>query len=85
MSLSHERALLNNGPAADCPIPMNRARSSMLSNADIMIVGAGFYGAILAERIASKLGRRVLLIDRRNHVGGNAYSETDPRSVQHLR
>jgi UDP-galactopyranose mutase len=49
-----------------------------LHDAEILIVGAGFYGATLAERIAEKLGRRVLLIDRRAHVGGNAYTETDP-------
>ena len=51
---------------------------ALLNEAAVVIVGAGFYGATLAERIAAKLGRRVLLIDRRNHIGGNAYSETDP-------
>jgi len=40
---------------------------------DWLIVGAGFTGCTLAERIASQLGQRVLLIDRRGHVGGNAY------------
>ena len=53
---------------------------AMFSNVDILIVGAGFYGATLAERIAGKLGRRVMVIDRRTHVGGNAYSETDPQT-----
>jgi UDP-galactopyranose mutase len=52
----------------------------MFSNVDILIVGAGFYGATLAERIAGKLGRRVLVIDRRRHIGGNAYSDTDPET-----
>jgi UDP-galactopyranose mutase len=50
----------------------------MFADVDILIVGAGFYGATLAERIAGELGRRVLVIDRRRHIGGNAYSETDP-------
>ncbi|WP_258051860.1 UDP-galactopyranose mutase [Mesorhizobium sp. INR15] len=50
----------------------------MLSSAEILIVGAGFYGATLAERIATKLGKRVLVIDRRQHIGGNAYTEQDP-------
>lgn len=44
---------------------------------DIVIVGAGFYGATLAERVANELKKRVLLIDRRAHIGGNAYSEND--------
>jgi len=56
---------------------VHRADTSIFANADILIVGAGFYGATLAERIAGKLGRRVLLIDRRTHIGGNSYSETD--------
>jgi UDP-galactopyranose mutase len=45
---------------------------------DILIVGAGFFGATVAERVANVLGKRVLLIDRRDHIGGNAYSEIDP-------
>lgn len=51
---------------------------NMLGAAEVLIVGAGFYGATLAERIATKLGRRVLVIDRRSHIGGNAYTELDP-------
>jgi UDP-galactopyranose mutase len=51
---------------------------NLLSKVDILIVGAGFYGATLAERIATQLGRRVLVIDRRQHIGGNAFTEQDP-------
>ena len=40
---------------------------------DWLIVGAGFTGCTLAERLASQLGQKVLLIDRRNHIGGNAF------------
>src|SRR3954471_11791407 len=40
---------------------------------DYLIVGAGFAGSVLAERLASKAGKKVLLIDKRNHIGGNAY------------
>lgn len=40
---------------------------------DYLIVGAGFAGSVLAERLASQLNKKVLLIDRRNHIGGNAY------------
>ncbi|HEY6633906.1 MAG TPA: UDP-galactopyranose mutase [Rhizobiaceae bacterium] len=53
---------------------------AMFSDVDVLIVGAGFYGATLAERIAGKLGRRVLVIDKRRHVGGNAYTDTDPET-----
>ena len=44
---------------------------------DYLIVGAGFAGSVLAERLASRLGKRVVLIDRRNHIGGNAYDHHD--------
>ena len=40
---------------------------------DYLIVGAGFAGSVLAERLASQLNKRVLMIDRRDHLGGNAY------------
>lgn len=49
-----------------------------LRDHDVIVVGAGFYGATLAERIANELGRSVLVIDRRSHIGGNSYSEIDP-------
>jgi UDP-galactopyranose mutase len=44
---------------------------------DWLIVGAGFAGSVLAERIASQRGERVLLIDKRAHIGGNAYDRYD--------
>lgn len=44
---------------------------------DVLIVGAGLFGLTMAERIVSQLGKRVLLIDRRNHIGGNCASEVD--------
>lgn len=40
---------------------------------DWLIVGAGYTGCILAERLATQLNRKVLLVDRRDHVGGNAF------------
>ena len=40
---------------------------------DVLIAGAGFAGSVLAERLAADAGKRVLLIDRRPHIGGNAY------------
>ena len=46
-------------------------------NTDFLIVGSGFYGSVLAERIASILKKKVLVIDKRDHIGGNCYSELD--------
>ena len=40
---------------------------------DFLIVGAGFAGCTLAERIASKLKKKVLLVEKRNHIAGNTY------------
>ena len=40
---------------------------------DYLIVGAGFAGSVLAERLATKANKKVLLIDKRNHIGGNTY------------
>jgi len=48
---------------------------------DYLIVGAGFAGSVLAERLASLNGARVMLIDRRNHIGGNAYDEKDEAGI----
>ncbi|RWO00140.1 MAG: UDP-galactopyranose mutase, partial [Mesorhizobium sp.] len=48
---------------------------------DWLIVGAGFAGSVLAERIASQRQESVLLIDRRNHIGGNAYDCYDEAGI----
>src|ERR671929_1547512 len=48
---------------------------------DWLIVGAGFAGSVLAERLASERNERVLIIDRRNHVGGNAYDHYDEAGI----
>ncbi|MEZ5213485.1 MAG: FAD-dependent oxidoreductase [Microbacterium sp.] len=44
---------------------------------DLLIVGSGFFGLTIAERAAAA-GRRVTVIERRHHLGGNAYSEPEP-------
>lgn len=44
---------------------------------DVLVVGAGFAGSVLAERLASQLGLRVLVCDKRAHIGGNAYDRYD--------
>ncbi|HZK35702.1 MAG TPA: UDP-galactopyranose mutase [Aeromicrobium sp.] len=48
--------------------------------ADIVIVGSGFFGLTIAERCAVELGLKVQVIDRRHHIGGNAYSEIEPET-----
>ena len=47
---------------------------------DILIIGSGFYGAVLAERFAKVLNKKVLIIERRNHIGGNCYSDIDKKT-----
>lgn len=44
---------------------------------DVLIVGAGLFGLTMAERLANECDKRVLIIDKRNHIGGNCYSEFD--------
>ena len=47
---------------------------------DIVIVGAGLSGAVLAERFATVMGKSVLIIERRDHIGGNCYDYLDPET-----
>ena len=47
---------------------------------DLFVVGSGFFGLTIAERAATQLGKRVLVVDRRPHIGGNAYSEPEPET-----
>jgi UDP-galactopyranose mutase len=48
---------------------------------DYLIVGAGFAGAVLAERLASQRNKKVLVVEKRNHIGGNAYDEYDEQGI----
>jgi UDP-galactopyranose mutase len=48
---------------------------------DVMVVGAGFAGAVMAERLARDGGKRVLVVDRRPHVAGNAYDQRDAAGI----
>ncbi|MFE7745402.1 UDP-galactopyranose mutase [Nocardia sp. NPDC057455] len=58
--------------------PGNSVHSA--SQFDLIVVGSGFFGLTVAERAATVLGKRVLVIERRHHLGGNAYSEPDPET-----
>ena len=48
---------------------------------DYLVVGAGFAGSVMAERLAAGSGKRVLIIDKRPHIGGNAYDEYDEHGI----
>jgi UDP-galactopyranose mutase len=53
----------------------------MPETCDTLIVGAGFAGAVLAERLASQLGQKVIVLDRRAHIAGNAFDQKDAAGV----
>ena len=49
-------------------------------NADLVVVGSGLFGLTIAEQAATELGLKVALLDRRSHIGGNAYSEKEEKT-----
>ena len=49
-----------------------------LADFDVVVVGAGFYGVTVAEQAAKVLRKKVCILERRHHIGGNSYSEKDP-------
>jgi UDP-galactopyranose mutase len=53
----------------------------MPNSFDYLIVGAGFAGCVLAERLASQCGKKCLVVDRRNHIGGNAFDSYNSAGV----
>lgn len=48
---------------------------------DYLIVGAGFAGSVVSERLARCFGKKILLVDRRTHIGGNAYDHYNPEGI----
>ena len=48
---------------------------------DYLIVGAGFAGCVMAERLASQAKKKILIVEKRNHIGGNAYDEIDESGI----
>jgi UDP-galactopyranose mutase len=72
--LVHEAVSL---PAAGPNIVSSAAKKAY----DYLVVGAGFAGSVIAERLASQHDARVLVVDRRPHVGGNAYDHLDEAGV----
>lgn len=75
-------------PAGVARLRLEGHRSTLAAHAgirnesfDFLVVGAGFAGSVLAERLASQSGKRVLLVDRRDHIGGNAFDYLDAAGV----
>jgi len=58
-----------------------RAAMSGQIGFDTLVVGAGFAGSVLAERLAAGLGKKVLVVDKRSHIGGNAYDCYDDHGI----
>jgi len=75
MSELVERAVRMKGIAAGSRTPSRR------EGFDWLVVGAGFAGTTIAERLASQANQRVLVCDTRNHIGGNAYDHYDDAGV----
>jgi UDP-galactopyranose mutase len=70
------------GPDRDGPAALATVSSPGVTTGspDLVVVGSGFFGLTVAERAATQLDKRVLVIDRRDHIGGNAYSEPEPET-----
>ncbi len=66
--------MLMNGESAAA----KRARGNMF---DYLIVGAGFAGSVIAERMARAAGKKVIIIDKRPHIGGNAYDHYNDAGI----
>ncbi len=62
------------------PIPSGVVDGHDLAGYDLVVVGSGFFGLTIAERTATELDKRVLVLERRSHLGGNAYSEPEPET-----
>ena len=52
----------------------------MYKSFDYVLVGAGFFCSVIAERIANDMNKKVLIIEKRDHIGGNCYSEIDHKT-----
>jgi UDP-galactopyranose mutase len=62
------------------PHEIARSARDSAGTPDLVVVGSGFFGLTIAERCATELGLDVLVLERRHHLGGNAYSEPDPET-----
>jgi UDP-galactopyranose mutase len=74
-----QRNSASEGSSARLPCPA--VSRSVQPPYDVVVAGAGFAGSVFAERLASDAGKRVLVCDRRPHVGGNAFDELDAAGI----
>ncbi len=81
MAALMEEKLKRNRSAQPSAPALNTSREREQNTYDYLIVGAGFAGSVIAEQMARNFGKRVLLIDRRNHIGGNAYDHYNEHGV----
>ncbi|MCL2465172.1 MAG: FAD-dependent oxidoreductase, partial [Micrococcales bacterium] len=49
-----------------------------MASTDVVVVGSGLFGLTVARELATRRGLRVTILERRDHLGGNAYSEFEP-------
>ena len=73
---------LHTTPPVDVLVPsllstQNGYRGKHVEQFDYVVAGAGFAGSVLAERLASQAGKKVLVVDKREHIGGNAYDTSN--------
>ena len=52
-----------------------------IAQVDALVVGSGFAGSVVARELAERADKRVLVIEKRAHVGGNMYDETDEAGI----
>eukprot|EP00746_Dinoflagellata_sp_MGD_P156722 gnl/MRDRNA2_/MRDRNA2_85948_c0_seq1.p1 gnl/MRDRNA2_/MRDRNA2_85948_c0~~gnl/MRDRNA2_/MRDRNA2_85948_c0_seq1.p1 ORF type:complete len:468 (-),score=93.23 gnl/MRDRNA2_/MRDRNA2_85948_c0_seq1:388-1791(-) len=80
-------AIFESGNTSDGPLPLSKEiLSGDLSTAsrkvDLLVVGAGLSGAVIAERCSKELGMTSLVIDCRDHIGGNVYDYIDSHGIR---
>lgn len=78
ISVLLDDAIKRNEAAFSAPAVLRKTRGAPY---DYLVVGAGFAGSVLAERLAADGGKRVLVCDRRSHIGGNAYDHYDAAGI----
>lgn len=63
------------------PAAIQGYRQERLEHFDYIVAGCGFAGSVLAERLASQLHKKILIVDKRTHIGGNAYDTHDSHGI----
>lgn len=79
--LVQQASLSRTGRRDRSPVSGRQSARPRRDHYDVLVVGAGFAGAVMAERLASQSGQRVLVVDKRPHVGGNAYDRYDAAGI----